>query len=90
METGDGSRVAKKRFMAQKVAEVVATGMVTLPNGRELVVSSFDEYFDVVRWAYKHIDGDRQTVDVTSNGQSIVTRIEVAGPADSEQTAVPS
>ena len=65
--TVDGRRVAKKRIMARMVSELIATGATTFPDGGQISVDGFQDYFELVRWAYKHIDGD-------------VSRHELGGP----------
>jgi len=63
----DGRRVAKKRIMARMVSELIATGQTAFPDGGVVRVDGFQDYFELVRWAYKHIDGD-------------VSRHELGGP----------
>jgi hypothetical protein len=50
--------MAKKRIMARMVSELIATGFTTFPDGSAIRIDGFQDYFELVRWAYKHIDGD--------------------------------
>lgn len=67
VSAADGRRVAKKRIMARMVSELIATGFTTFPDGSAIRIDGFQDYFELVRWAYKHIDGD-------------VSRHELGGP----------
>lgn len=78
----DGRRIAAKRHIASLVAEFVATGRVTFPDGRMMESKSIDEYFAVVRWLYRHVDGEKTQVDITSLGESVARRIEIVPPPD--------
>jgi hypothetical protein len=59
--------MAKKRIMARMVSELIATGFTTFPDGSAIRIDGFQDYFELVRWVYKHIDGD-------------VSRHELGGP----------
>jgi hypothetical protein len=63
----EGRRMAKKRIMARMVSELIATGFTTFPDGSAIRIDGFQDYFELVRWVYKHIDGD-------------VSRHELGGP----------
>jgi hypothetical protein len=81
VDTIDGRRIAAKRQISAMITEFAATGRVTFPDGRMMEPKSVDEYFNVIRWLYKHIDGDKTHIDVTSMGESVAQRIEII-PAD--------
>jgi len=58
----DGGRIARKRLMADRVAEAVATGYVTLPgeDGKEKrVPMSVSEWRQMVQWLFAHVDGSK-------------------------------
>jgi hypothetical protein len=79
--TPDGARVARKRLIAQMMAEIVTTGRVTMLDGRALEVKDLEEYANIVKWLYKHIDGEKSQVDVTSAGGRVgVLGIEIVPP----------
>ena len=59
--------MAKKRIMARMVSELIATGFTTFPDGSAIRIDGFQDYFELVRWVYKHVDGD-------------VSRHELGGP----------
>lgn len=82
VDLADGQRVAAKKQVASLVAEFVATGRVTFPDGRMMESKSIDEYFAVVRWLYRHVDGEKTQVDITSLGESVARRIEIVPPPD--------
>lgn len=82
VDLADGRRVAAKRQVAALVAQFLATGQVVFPDGRVMSAKSVDEYFNVVRWMYRHVDGEKSHIDITSLGDSIVSRVEVITPAD--------
>ena len=50
-------RTARKRLLADHVAEFVTTGKVTLPDGTTLRAESITEWFTAVKWLYTHLDG---------------------------------
>lgn len=82
VDRGDGVRVARKRLIAQLMAQIVTEGRVTMPDGRELVVSDLKELADILKWVYRHVDGEKSHIDITTLGQSVVQRVEVIAPAD--------
>ena len=84
--TADGVKVARKRLIAQLMAQIATEGRVTLPNGRELVVNDLKELADILKWIYRHIDGEKTHIDVTSLGESVAKRIEIL-PVDDDETA---
>jgi hypothetical protein len=76
-EERDGSRVARKRIMADMAAEAVINGKVTFPDGAVLELGP-KEWVDFVQWVYKHVDGPpRQEVDMTSGGQPIEISVKL-------------
>lgn len=81
-DQGDGVRVARKRLIARLMAQAATDGRVTLPDGRELAVANLEELVSVWRWIYRHIDGDKSHVDVTTLGESVARRIEIVPPPD--------
>jgi hypothetical protein len=74
--TLDGRKVAKKREMARMAGELLTTGKTEYPDGRELQVEDFRDYFELMRWAYKHIDGDVLRTEVSGeNGGPVQTEV---------------
>lgn len=84
VDIGDDRRVAGKRQVAALIMQFLTTGRVVFPDGRELLAKSVDEYFAVARWLYRHVDGERTHLDITTLGQSVVQRIEIVTPADDD------
>lgn len=82
VDIGEDRRVAAKRQVARLVTEFLTHGRVVFPDGRELYAKSLDEYFNVARWMYRHVDGEKQYIDLTSLGESVVQRVEVITPTD--------
>jgi uncharacterized membrane protein YcgQ (UPF0703/DUF1980 family) len=57
MTVGD-KRVARKKIIAEHVAEAIATGRVTLPDKDETVLElSPRDWMEFTKWLYTHIDG---------------------------------
>ena len=50
-------KTARKRLLADHVAEFVTTGKVTLPDGTQLRAETITEWFTAVKWLYTHLDG---------------------------------
>ena len=91
--TADGRRVAKKRIMARMVSELIATGATTFPDGGKVSVDGFQDYFELVRWAYKHIDGDvsRHELGGPDGGPVVhVIRFEWTDDANDHSDATPA
>lgn len=69
-----GKRTARKRVMADILAEAATTGKVTFPDGTELDLSG-KEWIDFTLKVLDHIDGPaRRELDLNVDGS-----IEVAG-----------
>lgn len=83
VDIGADKRLAGKRQVARLITEFLTTGRVVFPDGRELCAKSIDEYFTVARWLYRHVDGEKTLLDVTSLGESIVQRVEIIVPDES-------
>lgn len=84
--SADGVRVARKRLIASLMAQIATEGRVTMPDGRELVVGDLKELTDILKWIYRHVDGEKTQVDITSLGESFVQRVEVIAPDDPAAT----
>ncbi len=83
LDVGDGVRVARKRFIAQMMTQIATEGRVTLPNGRELFVSDLEELSGILKWIYRHVDGEKKQIDVTSGGEKLgVIGIQVVASDD--------
>lgn len=68
-----GKRTARKRVMADILAEAATTGKVTFPDGEELELSG-KEWIDFVMKAMDHIDGPaRRELDLNVDGSLEVT-----------------
>lgn len=54
-------------------SDLLATGKTTFPDGRELAVEDFRDYLELIKWVYKHIDGDPpKSLEVSgANGGSL-------------------
>lgn len=85
ISTGDDKRVAAKRLMAQLLVQGITTGRVTFPDGREMTFGE-EAWLRLVNWTYRHIDGEKTHIDVTSLGESVAKRIEIL-PVDDDETA---
>lgn len=61
------------------VWEAATTGRVTFPTGEALKVAA-DDWFDVVKWIYTHVDGPpKQGVEVTgAGGGGIAVNVRMA------------
>lgn len=82
VNVGEDRRVAGKRQVAALITQFLTTGSVTFPDGRTLMAKSLDEYFTVARWLYRHIDGEKTHLDITTLGESFIQRVEVVAPGD--------
>lgn len=81
--TPDGPKAARKRIIARMLAQLATEGKVTLLDGRELLLEDATEYANVVKWIYRHVDGDKSNVDITSQGDRVgVIGIEIVAPDD--------
>lgn len=64
-------KLARKQILAKMIWEVVTTGQTTLINGKTLKVAG-DDWFNVVQFLYKHIDGaPTLNIDHTSDGEPL-------------------
>ena len=74
----DGERISGKRLIARLAWDVATKGEAILPSGRMLVVAAQD-WFDVVKWIYTHIDGPaRQSMEVSGpDGGPIQTESKI-------------
>lgn len=52
------TKIARKRILAEHIAEFVTTGRVTLPDSSVLEAESVTDWLAAVKWLYQHIDGD--------------------------------
>jgi len=61
-------RLARRRLIAEMAWEAATTGVVTFPDGKRLEVGAND-WFDVLKWIYQHIDGPAKTqMELTGSG----------------------
>ena len=73
VEVPGRGKVARKRILAEMVAQAVTEGQVTLPTGEIKVIADFNDWFSIVQFIYKHIDGPpRAELDITSGGQPLL------------------
>lgn len=73
--SGSTGKVARKEMLAKMLWEIVTTGQTTLIDGSILKVAG-DDWFNVVQFLYKHIDGaPTLNIDATSNGETIAPQI---------------
>lgn len=78
----DRGKVARKRRLAELVAEFATTGQVKLSDKLTLTAESVTDWAGVVKWIYQHVDGPPvQEVDVTSGGKPITVAV-VKMPVD--------
>ena len=71
----DGSKVPGKRYIADIIRQALTSNRIILADGSECILKS-DEIIDLLRWVYKHLDGDvKQEMDVTSAGEALVVKI---------------
>lgn len=49
-------KIARKRIIAQNVAQAVATGKAAMPDGTSLELSPRD-WVEFTKWLYAHVDG---------------------------------
>ena len=57
VEIPERGKIARKRLLAEMVSEVATTGQVTLPTGEIKKIVDFADWWAVVQFIYKHIDG---------------------------------
>lgn len=82
LETRDGSKVAAKQYLAAMLWDAAITGKVQFHDGRTDILGG-DDWFDVVTFIYKHIDGaPRSELDVTTAGEPITLNILGVIPDD--------
>jgi hypothetical protein len=72
-----GKRVARKRLIAQAVAQAVATGKADMPDGTQLELSPRD-WMEFTKWLYTHVDGGPvQRQEITgANGEAVLIRLD--------------
>jgi hypothetical protein len=67
----DGVKISGRRLVARQVWEGITTGEVSFSDGKKIVLAPQD-WKDLVKWAYGHIDGPpKAELDITSGGQVI-------------------
>lgn len=66
VDTADGKRTARKRIIAENVAQAVSLGRVQMPNGDNLELSPKD-WMEFTKWLYNHIDGPAVTKQESTN-----------------------
>ena len=73
-----GEHISGKRLIARLAWDVATKGEAILPSGRMLVVAAQD-WFDVVKWIYTHIDGPvKQSMEVSGpDGGPIQTESKI-------------
>ena len=83
-ELPDGSKVEGKKLLADMLWAASLTGKVKFADGRQTVLPS-DEWFTIISWLFKQIDGDpRKELDVTSAGEPITLNIMGVIPDDDD------
>ena len=77
----DGKKRSQNRVLARLLWELATTGIVTLPNGQEVVAEDFGDMMKVWMFIYRHIDGPPPAaLDVTTLGQAIKGYTVLANP----------
>jgi hypothetical protein len=87
----NGNKVEAKKFLAAMLWDAAVHGKVRFADGRADVLSS-DDWFSIVQFIYKHVDGQpRREVDVTSAGEPITLNIVgvISDDDDADDTALP-
>ena len=72
-------RAARKRVLAELMAELVTTGTVHMPDGKVLEAAPRD-WIETVKWLYAHIDGPPKQEIEQSGGLTI--KVIYADPTD--------
>lgn len=57
VDVPDRGKVARRRLLAEMVTQAALEGEVTLPDGTIKVIEDFSDWFGVVQFIYKHVDG---------------------------------
>ena len=66
-----GKNISGKRALGRMVWEGISTGSVTFPGEQKLQLSPQD-WKDLVKWVYSHIDGPPSAqLDLTTGGESL-------------------
>lgn len=79
------AKLARKEVLAKMLWEIVTTGQTTMINGKTLKVVG-DDWFNVVQFLYKHIDGaPTLNIDATSNGETISPQIYLPAVNDDSE-----
>jgi len=78
----DGKRRGKKRIVARLLWEVATTGTCAFPDGkggsRQLQPQNVEEWFDIIKWIYTHIDGAApKAIDIQSQGRPLQPNVIV-------------
>lgn len=77
-----GGRTARKRVLAELMAEFVTTGKATMPDGTRLDASPKD-WIETVKWVYTHIDGPAKQ-EIEHSGNLHIYTVDI--DADSDAT----
>ena len=86
IELPDGSFAEGKKVLAQMLWAASLTGKVRFADGRQDVLAS-DDWFQIVTFIYKHIDGAPvKELDLTTAGEPITLNIVGVIPDDDSDT----
>lgn len=92
MPVGD-KRKGRKHVLAEMLWSAVTTGKLIFPAESEadepkVLELDGDDWFDVVQFLYKHIDGPaRSEVDVTSGGEKLTLSADVLAAINKQAAA---
>lgn len=79
IDVGEGRQSARKRVLAELMAEFVTTGRATMPDGRILDAAPKD-WIETVKWVYAHIDGPPKQELELSGSLGFVVDIDADDP----------
>ncbi len=81
----DGERISGKCLIARMAWEAATKGSVTFPDGESLTIAAQD-WFDVVKWLYTHIDGPvKQDIEL-SGAVNLPVTFRVVYEDDADET----
>ncbi len=74
-------RVARKTLAAEMVWDAIATGRMTMADGKSVQLEP-QEIIGLVKWVYQHIDGPpKGELDVTSGDKPITFTLQLDNPS---------
>lgn len=80
MQVGE-KRVARKTLAAEMVWDAIATGRMTMADGKSVQLEP-QEIIGLVKWVYQHIDGPpKGELDVTSGDKPITFTLQLDNPS---------